>query len=66
MADIIEGEILEDGTIKTTTSKVTAPNHSNAEGLFSFLSKLMGGKTTRTRRGDHAHATHTHEQHERA
>ena len=39
--------ILEDGTIKTETDKVSAPNHSNAEAFLRLVAQLCGGKTER-------------------
>jgi len=68
MADSFEIQILDDGTIKSTTGKVGAQNHQSAEGFFGMLARVMGGKTTRNRRGEHAHV-HSHgegEQHEHA
>lgn len=53
-------EILVDGTIKSTTDKIGAQNHQNAEGFFAMIAKLTGGKTTINRRGDVAHAKHSH------
>lgn len=61
MADEIRIQILEDGTIKSTTGKVGAVNHQNAEGFFGFLSKMLGGKTVRERRGGHATVTAVNE-----
>lgn len=55
-------EILADGTIKSTTGAVGAQNHQNAEGFFSMIARLTGGKLSIFRRGDHAHAKHTHSQ----
>ncbi len=53
-------EILDDGTIKTTTDKISAPNHSNAEDFLAVMAKLAGGKTKRERRGNHQHVHGTH------
>ena len=39
--------ILEDGTIKTETDKVSAPTHSNAESFLRLVAQLCGGKTER-------------------
>ena len=39
--------ILEDGTIKTETDRVSAPNHSNAESFLRLMATLTGGKTER-------------------
>lgn len=60
--DNIKITILEDGTIKTETDKVSAPNHSNAENFLSNMAKMAGGETKRRRRGAaEAHGHHTHE-----
>ncbi len=59
MSDTIEVEVLEDGSLKITTGKVSMPNHTNAEGLIRELVTGMGGKSQRVRKGLH---THTHEQ----
>lgn len=56
--DTIDITILEDGTIKAETSKVSNANHISADSFFKYLAELAGGKTTRNRRG-HTH-THTH------
>lgn len=48
--DTIRVEVLEDGTIKTYTDKVSAPNHINAEALMREIDKLAGGKATVKRR----------------
>ena len=63
MVDKIEIEILEDGTIKMSTDKVSMPNHANAEGLIRQISADAGGEVTRTRTkkaGLHHHG-HAHE-----
>ena len=56
--DTLDIIILEDGTIKVETDKVSNANHISADNLLKYLSELAGGKTTRTRR-PHSH-THTH------
>jgi hypothetical protein len=56
-------EILEDGTIKTTTDAVSAANHDNAEQFLRAMAHLAGGKTKRERRTDvkpHHHDGHEH------
>ena len=71
--DKISIEILADGTIKSETSKISGPNHQNAEAFMKYLAELTGGETKRTRRGhthvhgeehehehDHAEAGHKH------
>ena len=45
-------EILEDGTIKTTTDDVGPANHDNAEQFLRAVARLAGGETTRRRRTD--------------
>ena len=52
-------EILEDGTIKTTTDEVGAANHDNAELFLRAMARLAGGETTRRRRTD-VKPCHTH------
>jgi hypothetical protein len=42
--DIINVEILEDGTIKSNTDLISAPNHSSAEGFFKLLDRFCGSK----------------------
>ena len=59
--DILEIEILEDGTIKSLTTAVSAANHQNAEAFLQMMSRLAGGETTREKIGHgHQHA-HTHD-----
>lgn len=69
--DTIEIEILEDGTIKTTTDRVSMPNHQNAESFLRDIGRLCGGVIKRMRRvmlghslqsslDAHAHDGHTH------
>jgi hypothetical protein len=53
-------EILEAGTIKTTSDEVSAPNHDNAEQFLRSIARLAGGETTRTTRED-APQHHGHE-----
>jgi len=58
--DKLEIEILEDGTIKTSTGAVGSVNHQNAEAFMAFLAKMTGGASKRTARGAHAHLLHDH------
>lgn len=65
--DKLRIEILDDGTIRTTTDNVSAANHANAEAFLRYLAELAGGSTTRTRRAEtatqareHEHAGHSH------
>lgn len=61
--DSLAIEILEDGTIKTTTDAVSGANHANAEQFLKYMATLTGGETTRTKRGDVA-AHHHHHHHD--
>jgi hypothetical protein len=61
--DSLTIEILEDGTIKTTSDAVSAANHENAEQFLKAMARLAGGETTREARKDvkHGHVhLHTH------
>lgn len=59
-------EILEDGTIKTTSDAVSAANHDNAEQFLRAMARLAGGETMRETRKDikehHHHMHHTEEE----
>jgi len=65
--DKITIEVLDDGTIKTTTDKVSMPNHQNAEGFLKAMATLCGGTVKRVRRiGASLHSAleaHTHDGH---
>lgn len=65
MNDIVKITILEDGTIKTETGKVSAPNHQNCENFLSNMARLCGGLVKRilkpgakmhTHDGEHYHS----------
>lgn len=58
--DIIDIEILPDGTIKATTPKISAANHQSADQFMVELGRLAGGATKVTRRSGHTH-THAHD-----
>lgn len=61
MSDTLRMTILEDGTIRTDTDRVSAPNHQSAEAFLSDITRAMGGEATRTRKA-HGHVhQHTHE-----
>jgi hypothetical protein len=55
--DIISIEITEEGLIKSTTPKISQPNHSSAAEFFRAIARLANGVTTVTKRSK---ATHTH------
>lgn len=53
--DILTVEILEDGTIKTTTDAVSGANHANAEAFMRELSRMTDAKLSREKRTPHMH-----------
>jgi hypothetical protein len=56
--DIMNFEILEDGTITVKTSEISDGNHMSADALLADMEKLMGGTMTFTKNPDakaHAH-----------
>lgn len=59
-------EILENGTIKTTSDAVSAANHDNAERFLRAMARLAGGETMREARkdiqGHHHHVHHTEDE----
>lgn len=61
--DVLEIEILADGTVKITTDTISPANHINADQLLKFLSTLTGGEVTKAK--NRKSLTHTH-QHDRA
>jgi hypothetical protein len=63
MGDKMTITILEDGTIKTETGKISAARHQSAEAFLSTVTKLAGGDATRQRKGHahHHHPDHVHE-----
>lgn len=61
--DVLQIEILEDGTIKTTSDAVSGANHANAEQFLKHMATLAGGETTRVKRAD-AHHHHHHHDHD--
>ena len=61
MADQIEIEILEDGTVKVITPKIGAANHANADKLMSILAEYMGGDVEEEKLG-HGHTHQSRDQ----
>lgn len=57
--DNITCTILEDGTVRVDTDKISGPNHSNAEAALQFLAKELGGDVHRVSR--HPATQHIHE-----
>lgn len=64
--DNVKFTILEDGTIKIETDKVSMPNHANAEKFLHDCVKLAGGKADRKHKHGGIMHSHTHgeEEHE--
>ena len=63
MSDIMEISILDDGTIRVETDKISGPQHLNAEQFLKRIGDLAGGGVTRNRRG-HVHGHDHHHDHE--
>lgn len=59
-SDDIQIEILEDGTIKSSTDPISGANHANAEQFLKLMGTLAGGETKRERKAGHHHHGHTH------
>ncbi|NKE70206.1 hypothetical protein [Candidatus Manganitrophus noduliformans] len=53
--DILEIEILEDGTIKTVSGKIGVSNHKAADEFFRFIAQHSGGKIEALRRRGEVH-----------
>jgi len=67
MADKIKVTILEDGTIKVDTDKISGPNHVNAEGFLREMFKLAGGSIARKLKHASQHMFghgHSHDDHQ--
>jgi hypothetical protein len=60
--DKVKIEILDDGSIKMTTDKVSAANHLSAEGIIREIAKLAGGEVTRKAREGYQQHSHDHGQ----
>jgi hypothetical protein len=67
--DKLEVEILDDGTLKITSGKVSMQNHMNAEAFLRDMGRMCGGKVERKQRKgvtahshshDHGNTFHTH------
>lgn len=61
--DVIEVIVLEDGTIRSTTPKISAANHSNSAEFFKLLQRTTGGEQTASKRNKALEGhTHAHDQ----
>lgn len=58
--DELQIEILEDGTIKTTTDHFSAAHHGSAEEFLAEVTRQAGGAMQRQKRGHRHTHTHTH------
>jgi hypothetical protein len=67
--DKIIVEILDDGTIKTTTDPISMANHQNAESFLREMGRLAGGTVKRIQKigksltsalHKHTHDGHSH------
>jgi hypothetical protein len=62
--DVVDIEILPDGTIKSTFDPVSPANHANAEAFTRLLDELTGTKGKRTaRKGSHVHVHNEDHEH---
>ena len=62
--DTISVEVLDDGSLKITTDKISMPNHGSAEILIRELLSGAGGEVKRARKGHghhHGQGEHVHE-----
>lgn len=64
--DEIAIEILEDGTIKSSTDPISGANHGNAEQFLRYMGTLGGGETSIKKKAGHAHHHHHHGEGEKA
>jgi hypothetical protein len=60
--DTLKITILEDGTIKTETDKVSMPNHASAEMFIRECARLAGGTTEVKNKQRSTHTQQTQEQ----
>jgi hypothetical protein len=66
MEDRITFRVLNDGTVRITSDRISGANHASADALVKGVEGLMAGDTEVHRRADHAHAhvhDHAHEGH---
>lgn len=65
--DMIEIEVLEDGTIKITTDQISPANHLSADQFLRHIEELAGGEITKQKNRrvqshvhQHGGVTHSH------
>jgi hypothetical protein len=65
--DVIELEVLEDGTISISTGGISRQNHVSADELLEEIARLAGGPVdvkSRSKLGHvHEHGHHEHHHH---
>lgn len=62
MSDTINIEVLDDGTLRISTDKISAGNHRQADELLAALEQMLGAKAEIKHKHGHTHNhTHTHE-----
>jgi hypothetical protein len=64
MSDTMRIVVLEDGTIRTETDRISAPAHQSAEAFLATVTTFTGGPASRTKKVaahvhhvDHVHNT---------
>lgn len=58
--DTIKYTLLDNGDVKIETSKVSQPNHLNAENLLKGITEALGGKSE-VKRKSATNSQHHHE-----
>lgn len=58
----IEITILEDGTVRISTSEIGQAIHASADQMLKIIAQLTGGETKITKKHSHGHHHHKHEQ----
>ena len=66
MADKLEIQILEDGTVKVSSDQISVGNHRSADQLLQLIETLMGGEVKTDgkigRAGHHRGTSHDNRQ----
>jgi len=60
MADKMIFEILEDGTVKVNTDKISDKNHANADDVLELLEDILGSTRKTEQKEGHTHTHHHH------
>ena len=60
MSDIINIEIMEDGTIKVKTEGISDASHISADSLLTQIETLLGGHVTRIKNPEKHNHSHSH------